>query len=205
MKIIIKKGEPLWSEDGYHILDKNGFAVLNEELHKEITIKDPDAVERIKKSLPRERWDEIYQLAIDSTAIFLADKELELVEFEQEKQQIFEEQIQLEQKKLEEQIVLEKEQFEAEGREIEKRIKQEQEQAELEFLKKQKEETEAQEALRAKSEAEMAEAKQKSQALIAERKLREAEEAAAAEAEKKAQQELIASLLERIQKLEEGK
>jgi hypothetical protein len=80
MKIIVKKGEPLWSEDGFHILNENGFAVVSEEIYKEIHIKNPDAIERIKKALPRDRWDELYILAMNSSEQFLKDKEDELKE-----------------------------------------------------------------------------------------------------------------------------
>ena len=78
MKIIVKKGEPLWTEDGFHVLNESGFAVVSEELYKEIHIKNPEAIERIKKTLPRDRWDELYILAMNSSEQFLKDKELEL-------------------------------------------------------------------------------------------------------------------------------
>lgn len=202
MKIIIKKGEPLWSEDGYHILDDNGFAVLSDELHKEIIITNPDAIERVKKSIHRDRWDEIYLLAINSSEQFLKDKEVELPEYEKEKfdlsvKEIQEKEKEIKQKFLEEQqkILTEQQLFVEE----QKKIKAQQE-AEFASVLKQKEEENA--AAIAKAEAEMAEFKKKAEPIIAERKRREAEEKAAAEAEKKAQEQLIAELLERIKNLE---
>jgi len=83
MKIIIKKGEPLWSPEGFHILDQNGFAVVSDELHQEIHIKNPEAAERIKKCLPRERWDDIYLNILNSQEQFLKEKQEQLVLFEE--------------------------------------------------------------------------------------------------------------------------
>lgn len=78
MKIIVKKGEPLWSEDGYHILDENGFAKVSDEIYKEINITNIEAIDRIKKCLPRDRWDEFYISIMHSQEQFLRDKENEL-------------------------------------------------------------------------------------------------------------------------------
>lgn len=205
MKIIIKKGEPLWSEEGFHVLDENGFAVVNEELHKEIYITNPDAIERVKKSLPRERWDEVYQLAIDSTQMFLKDKDIELLQFQQEQNELPQKNVQLENEKLrqqmaerENQLRIEKEKFDSEQKAL-----RDAREAELRDVIKQKQEEEA--AAVAKSEAEMAEVKKRSDILNNERKKREAEEAAAEAAAKKAQEELIADLLQRIKNLEKNK
>lgn len=205
MKIIIKKGEPLWSEEGFHILDENGFAVLNDELHKEVHITNPEAIERVKKTLPRERWDEIYQLAIDSTEIFLKDKKTELLKFEQEQYELPQKNLQEENEKLQREILEKENQLRAEKEKFdaEQKALQAAREAEFQAILKQKQEEEA--AAIAKSEAEMAEVRRRSEAQIAQRRLREAEEAAAAEAEKKAQQQIIADLLERIKNLEENK
>lgn len=75
MKIIVKKGEPLWSSEGFHILDESGRAIVSEEIYKEIEITNPEAFERIRQCLPRDRWDEIYILALNSQEQFLKDKE----------------------------------------------------------------------------------------------------------------------------------
>ena len=206
MKIIIKKGEPLWTSEGYHLLDERGFAILSEELHKEIIITNPDAVERVKKSLPRERWDEIYLLVSKSSEQFLKDKEIEFALYEKNlidtsihlSKQQQEEEIERRSKEQQEKMRLEQELFDEEQKKI-----QAQRQAEFEAILKQRQEEEA--AAVAKSEAEMVALKNRLEPIIAERKLREAEEAAAAEVAKKAQEQLITELLERIKNLEESK
>jgi hypothetical protein len=66
MKVVIKQGEPLLCKKGCHILDENGVAKLCEEIYKEITITDPEVIQRLKKVLPKERWDEEYQKTIDT-------------------------------------------------------------------------------------------------------------------------------------------
>lgn len=205
MKIIIKKGEPLWSPEGYHILDENGFAVISEELYHEVYITNPDAIERVKKSLSRERWDEVYQLAINSTEMFLKDKQTELVLFEEEKLQLSQKIIDEENQKLQEDFVLKQKQLiaEIEKFDAEQKALQEAQEAEFQEILKQKKDEEA--ATIAKSEAEMAEVRKRSEAQIAERKKREAAEAEAEAQRKKAQEQLIADLLQRIESIEEKK
>jgi colicin import membrane protein len=205
MKIIIKKGEPLWNSDGFHVLDEKGFAVISEELHQEIIITNPEAIERVKKSLRRDRWDEIYVLALNSTEQFLKDKNAELEIFEEEQKKIELEKIQMSAEEVK--AVFEKRQQELEAQRLvfEEQRRAEQAERDAEMARILQEQKEKDEKAIADSEAEMARLRAQTEPIIAERKAREKAEAEAAAAEKRAQEELIKQLLERIDSLEKSK
>jgi len=195
MKIIIKKGEPLWSEDGHHILDDRGFAKVSEELHKEIVITNPDAVERVKKSLRRERWDELYLIALDSSAEFIKDKEQQLLNFEQEKIENIKNQLEEKNAKLQAAHKKRQKEMEQENERFqqERRLIREMQESEMEEYHRKYEEE--QRAKVAAEEAELAKKRAEDEPKIAARKAKEKAEADAKEA-------LIQDLVNRINKLE---
>jgi hypothetical protein len=205
MKIIIKKGEPLWNSDGFHVLDDRGFAVVSEELHKEIIITNPEAVERVKKSLRRDRWDEIYVLALNSTEQFLQEKQEQLLDYEEEQKKIETEQLQKSEEQLKMELQVRQQELEAQRLAFEIQRRAEQAERDAEMARILQEQKEKDEKAIADSEVEMARLRAQTEPIIAERKAREKAEAEAAAAEKLAQEELIKQLLERIDSLEKSK